>query len=154
MPQAHRHAKNLDDATPFTIATSSSTSGLGMKVSKIHRIISFKQSRWLKPYIDFNTEMRKQAKNAFEKDFFKLMNNAVFGKIMENLRKHVNVKLVTEGKKLKRMTSKPTFKSFKIFSDNVVAMHMAKKASAARQADVRGHVYPGPEQGVHVRISL
>ena len=99
---------------------------LGMVVTKIHRIISFTQSRWLKPYIDFNTEQRQKAANDFEKDFFKLMNNAVFGKTMENIRKHMDVKLVPDGRKFNRLTSKPNFKSFKIFSNDLVAVNMAK----------------------------
>jgi hypothetical protein len=100
---------------------------LGMVVTKIHRVISFKQSRWLKTYIDFNTEMRRLASNAFEKDFFKLMNNAVFGKTMENVRKHMNLKLVNERAKFRRMVSKPCFKSFNIISEDLVAVSMAKK---------------------------
>ena len=78
---------------------------------------------WLKKYIYFNTVKRKDAKNSFEKDFFKLMNNSVFGKTMENLRKRSNVKLVTDEKQLLKLSSKPTFVSSKIFNDNLVAVN-------------------------------
>ena len=100
---------------------------LGLKVTKVHRVLEFNQSPWLKQYIDFNTEKRKNAKNAFEKDFFKLMNNSVFGKTMENLRKRVDVRLVTDEKKLLKLASKPTYVSSKIFNENLVAVHKIKE---------------------------
>ena len=97
-----------------------------MKLTKIHRVLSFHQSAWLKPYIDFNTERRKQAKNDFEKDFFKLLNNSVFGKTMENLRKHVTVELVVKEERLRKCMAKPNVKSFKIFDENLVAINLTK----------------------------
>ena len=101
---------------------------LGLKVTKVHRVLKFNQSPWLKQYIDFNTEKRKSAKNAFEKDFFKLMNNSVFGKTMENIRKRVDVRLVTDEKKLLKLASKPTYVSSKIFNENLVAVHKIKES--------------------------
>ena len=100
---------------------------LGLKINKVHRVLEFNQSPWLKQYIDFNTNKRKNAKNAFEKDFFKLMNNSVFGKTMENLRNRVDVRLVTDEKKLTKLASKPTYVSSKIFNDNLVAVHKIKE---------------------------
>ena len=100
---------------------------LGMKLKKIHRGIRFVESAWLKPYIDKNTNLRTQAKNNFEKDFFKLMNNSVFGKTMENIRNRVNVKLVNSREKIKKFVAKPNFKGPpKIFSENLVSIHMKK----------------------------
>ena len=101
---------------------------LGLKIKKVHGVLEFDQSPWLKQYIDFNTEKRKHAKNSFKKDFFKIMNNSVFGKTMENLHKRVDVRLVTNEKKLDKLTSKPTYVSSKIFNKNLMAVHKIKEA--------------------------
>ena len=100
---------------------------LGLKIKKVHQVLKFDQLPWLKQYIDFNTEKQKHAKNSCEKDFFKLMNNSVFGKTMENLRKWVDIRLVTNEKKLDKLTSKPTFVSSKIFNENLMAVHKVKE---------------------------
>ena len=99
---------------------------LGMVVTKIHRILRFRQSRWLAPYIDFNTEKRRLAANSFEKDLYKLLNNAVFGKTMENMRHRINLRLVTSTDKAKRLTSRSTFQNFKIINENLTAVKLLK----------------------------
>ena len=99
---------------------------LGMKLKKIHRGIKFIECDFLKPYIDMNTNLRSKAKNDFEKDFFKLMNNSVFGKTMENIRNRVNIKLVDTGEQFKKLTAKPNYESRKIFNENLVSVHMKK----------------------------
>ena len=96
---------------------------LGLKLKKIHCALEFSQSNRLEPYIAFNTQKRAGTKNAFEKDFFKLMNNSVFGKTMENLRKRCNIKLVTDPREMERLAAKPTYVSHKIFHENLVAVH-------------------------------
>ena len=88
---------------------------LGLKLKRIHRGIRFEESEWMKPYIDKNTKLRTEAKNEFEKDFFKLMNNAVFGKTMENKSNRVDVRLVTNKKQANKLIRKPNFRDFKIF---------------------------------------
>ena len=99
---------------------------LGMKLKKIHRGIKFIEAAFLKPYIDKNTSLRALAKNNFEKDFFKLMNNSVFGKTMENIRNRVNVKLVDSGEQFKKLAAKPNYNGRKIFNENLVSVHMKK----------------------------
>ena len=99
----------------------------GLKLKKIHRGIKFVVSDWMKPYIEMNTNLRAKAKNNFEKDFFKLMNNSVFGKTMENIRNRVDVKLVNTEEKLRKLVAKPNLKRPpKIFSENLVSVHMSK----------------------------
>ena len=83
---------------------------------KVLRILKFKQSDWLKKYIDYNADKRKNAANSFEKDFFKLRNNNTFGKTMENLRKIMNVRLVNNAGDYKKYVSKPSFVSQKMFN--------------------------------------
>ena len=99
---------------------------MGLKIKHIHRGIKFVESEWMKPYIDKNTNLRAKAKNNFEKDFYKLMNNSVFGKTMENIRNRVDVKLVNTKEKLRKLVAKPNFKSCKIFNENLVSVHMKK----------------------------
>ena len=89
-------------------------------------MIQFNQKAWLKPYIDMNTELRKEAKNNFEKDFFKLMNNSVFGKTMENVRKRRDIKLVTTEEKRIKLVSEPNYHTTKHFSKNLLAIEMKK----------------------------
>ena len=89
-------------------------------------MIEFNQSPWLKTYIDFNIQPRTAATNDFEKDFFKLMNNSVFGKTMENIRKHRNIKLVTTEEKYLHTVIKPNFKSGVLFGENLMGWKMGK----------------------------
>ena len=99
---------------------------LGLKILKIHRVLQFSQSLWLKPYIDSNTSRRAAAKSDFQKDMFKLLNNSIFGKTLENKRKHINIKLVTNAKKLEKLVQKPNFKTSFIINENIVAVAMNK----------------------------
>ena len=98
----------------------------GLKLTKVHSVIEFRQEEWLKPYIDMNTELRKNAKNDFEKDFFKLMNNSVFGKTMENVRNHRDIKLVTTDKRRSILASEPNYHSSKRISKDLMIMEMKK----------------------------
>ena len=89
----------------------------GLKLKKVHRVIQFNQKALLKPYIDINTKFRIEAKNEFEKDFFKLMNNSVFRKTMENVRNHRDIKLVTSDKRRKRLASEPNYHLHNFFQN-------------------------------------
>lgn len=99
---------------------------LGLKITQVHRGIKFIESPWLKEYITLNTNLRTKATNNFEKDFFKLMNNSVFGKTMENIEKRVDIKMVTDHKKLINYTSQPNYDRCTIFSEDFIAVHMKR----------------------------
>ena len=98
----------------------------GLVLKTVHRVIQFNQKDWLKPYIDMNTKLRKEAKNDFEKDFFKLMNNSVFGKTMENVRMYRYIKLVITDEKRNKLVSEPNYHTTKRFSENLLAIEMKK----------------------------
>ena len=98
----------------------------GLKLKQIHRIIKFNQEAWLKPYIDINTELRKLANNDFEKDLFKLMNNSIFGKTMENIRKHRDLKLVTTNKKRNKLVSEPNYHTINLILEVLSIIEMKK----------------------------
>ena len=93
---------------------------LGMKLIKIHRVLKFKQTDSIKKYIDFN------AINSFEKNFFKLMINSVYGKTMKNLRKRISTKVVNNEEDFLKHVSKPTYISREIFGKNYAAVHEIK----------------------------
>lgn len=101
----------------------------GLTLKKVHRIMQFKQSLWLKPYIDKNTELRKESTNDFEKSFFKLLNNAIFGKTMENIRERVDIRIANKwGGKCGAgmLIAKPNFKNCRIFAECLVAIELSK----------------------------
>ena len=119
---------NLYDKKKYVVHINSLKQALnhGLKFNKIHRIIEFNHEAWLKPYIDMNTELRKLAKNDFEKDLFKLMNNSVFGKTMENIRKHREIKLVTTDKKRSKLVSEPNYHTINLISKDLSIIEMKK----------------------------
>ena len=119
---------NLYDTKNYVDHISSLKQALnhGLIVKKVHRVIKFNQRAWIKEYIDMNTEYRMNAKNDFDKDFFKLMNNAVLGKNMENVRKHREIKLVTNDTKRNKLVSESNYHTTKWFSENLLAIEMKK----------------------------
>ena len=125
------HIKTLDQALK-----------LGLKRKKVHRGIEFQKSKWMKAYIMLNTRLKKDAKNEFEKDFFKSMNNSVFGKTIENIRNHKNMKLVTSDKKYQKYVMKPNFKDGHPFSKHLFSVEMGK-----REITMKKPMYLGPWTG-------
>ena len=121
-------ATNLHDKTENVIRIRDLKQALnhGLILEKVHRVIEFNQKAWLKPDIDMKNRLRQKAKNNFEKDFFRLMNNAVFPKTMENLRKHRNIKLVTRERRRNYLVSQTNYHTTKFFTENLLAIEMRK----------------------------
>ena len=111
----------------------------GLVLERIHKAIEFKQLAWMKEYIDFNTKLRTVATNDFEKDFYKLMNNSVFGKTMENIRKHRNIKLVTNREAYLKLVMKPNFKSGVQFGESLMGCEMGKIKVVMNKPVYLGH---------------
>ena len=97
-----------------------------MHLQKIHKVMSFTQSPWMRPYIELCVERRKAASTNFQKDFWKLLMNAVFGKSMENVRKRIRVEMVTSQVKAMKLTAKNTFKRAVVFNDNLTTIELYK----------------------------
>ena len=119
---------SFEDKKEYVIHISTLKQALnhGLKFKKVHRVISFIQASWMRSYIIKNTKLRNKSKNEFEGNFYKLMNNSVFGKIMENIKKHRDIKLVTTNNKRKKLASEPNYHTCKYFSEHLMAIEMKK----------------------------
>ena len=119
---------NLYDKEKYVIHVRALKQALdhGLVLTKIHKTIQFKQSAWMKEYMDFNTRLRTPAKNDFEKDFYKLMNNSVFGKTIENIRKHRDMKLANNKEDYLRQVMKPNFNSGNLLGKDLMSCEMGK----------------------------
>ena len=122
-------AANLHDKTEYVIHIKNLKQALNhtLVLKKVHRVIKFNHNAWLKPCIDMNIGLRKKIKNDFEKDLFMLMNNVVFEKTMENVRKHRDIKLVTTKRRRNYLVSEPNYHTTKFFTKNLLAIEMKKQ---------------------------
>ena len=119
---------NSHDKTQYVIHKRKLKQALNHKLvlKKVRTVIKFNENAWLKPYINIDTDLRKKARNDFEKDFFKVMNNAVFWKTIENVRKHRDIKLVTTQRRRNYLLSKPNYHTTKLFIENLLAIEIIK----------------------------
>ena len=122
-------AANVHDKSEYVIHITILKQALnhGLVLKKVYEVIKFNQNSWLKRYVDINTDVRKKTKNDFEKHFFKFMNNAVFEKTMENVRKHRDIKLVTTEGRRNYLVSEPNFHTTKFFIERDLAIQMKKQ---------------------------
>ena len=122
--KVEKFVPNLHDKTENVIHMRNLNHRLVLK--KVHRVIKYNQNTWLKPYIDINTDFKKAAKNDFEKDFYRLMNNSVFRKTMENVRKHRDIKLATTEKRRNYLVSEPNYQATKFFIGSLLVIEIKK----------------------------
>ena len=118
----------LEDKERYVVHISALKQALnhGLKLKKVHRLITFRQEAWLKLYIDMNTKLRANAKNNFQKDFFKLTNNSVFGKTMENVRNRRYIKLLTTNERRKKLVAESNYHTSKHLLEKLMAIEMRK----------------------------
>ena len=128
LEKVEKLATNLHGKTEYAIHIRNLKQALnhGLILKNVHRVIRFNQKAWLKPYIDISTKLRQKVQKKFKKGFFKLMNNAVFGKTMENVRKHINIKLVTTERRRNYLVSEPNNLTMKFFTEKFLAIEMGK----------------------------
>ena len=129
-PDSEKLLLTLDDKSNYVVHYRNLQFDLkqGMKLKRVHRVLEFEQECWMEPYIQMNTEFRKKSKSDFEKNFYKLMNKSVFGKTMENVRKHVQIELARsdETEKIRKLVASPMHSRFVIFSNDLVGIGMHK----------------------------
>ena len=128
MEKFEKIVANLHDKTEYVVHIRNLKLALnyGLSLKKVHRVTKFNQNAWLKSYNDINRDLRNKAKNDFEKDFFKLMNNAVFGKATESVRKHRDIKLVTTERRRNYLVSESNYHATKYFTENLIPIEMKK----------------------------
>ena len=119
---------NLHDKNEYIVHMRNLKQALnhGLILKKVQRVIKSNRGARLEPYIKMNTDLRKIAKNDFQKDFFKLMNNAVFGRTMENVRKHRDIILVTTERRRNYLVSEPNYHTRKLFTENLLGIDMKR----------------------------
>ena len=134
--KAEKLVTNLDDKTEYVIHMRNLKQALnhGLILKKVHRIIKFNQNVWLKPYIGMNTKLRKKEKDNLEKDLFKLMNNAAFGKSIESVREYRDIKLVTMERRRNYLVSEPNYHTTKFFTSKLLAIEMRKSQILIKKA--------------------
>ena len=112
----------------------------GLVPGKIHRVLAADQRAFLKPYIDFNSKKRQESKSKFSSDFFKLCNNAIYGKFIEDIRKRSNVAAVKSPRKAEKLIAKPQYKGFRILDENVTLVQSLKKVVKLNKPIVCGFI--------------